>query len=134
MTHDQEQLIIDLIEQDIKKHSVEAHFPMVQVYVDGRVEDLKETLNAFHKLKAAPTTSEAREDNQGLPDGGRLHSLEQRLERLAEKGYIRLLFETFGWSANFGSEYKGFTKVECKATPSEALTALESKLNGKDEG
>jgi|21_taG_2_1085346.scaffolds.fasta_scaffold151946_2 flagellin-specific chaperone FliS len=52
MTHDQEQLIIELIENDIKQHSTKgAHHPMYQSWADGRVEDLKEALEAFRELK-----------------------------------------------------------------------------------
>lgn len=50
MTHDRQQLIIDLIEDDIKKYSVKAHNPIVQAWADGWVEEAKETLEAFHKI------------------------------------------------------------------------------------
>ena len=50
MTHDQEQLIIELLESDMKKHSVKAVHPMVQTWADGRVEDIKETLEEFRKI------------------------------------------------------------------------------------
>jgi hypothetical protein len=50
MTNDQEQLIIDLIEADIKKHSVEAMNQTVQTWADGKADDLKETLEAFRKI------------------------------------------------------------------------------------
>ena len=50
MTHDQEQLIIKILEDDIKKYSVEARSPMVQTWADGRVEDVKEAMTEFRKL------------------------------------------------------------------------------------
>jgi FAD/FMN-containing dehydrogenase len=49
MTHDQEQLIIDPLEADIKKHSVDAVNPTVQVWAGGRVEDGKKALEAFRE-------------------------------------------------------------------------------------
>ncbi len=50
MTHDQEQLIIELLEGDIKEHSVKCVRPMVQIWADGRVEDARETLEEFRKI------------------------------------------------------------------------------------
>lgn len=51
MTHEQEELIIELIENDIRKHSVKAMNPMVQAWADGRVELAKESLAAFREIK-----------------------------------------------------------------------------------
>lgn len=50
MTHDQEQIIIDLIEADIRKHSIKTINPTVQAWADGRVDDVKETLEAFRRI------------------------------------------------------------------------------------
>lgn len=46
---EQKELIEELIENDIRKHSVEAINPMVQAWADGRVELAKETLAAFRE-------------------------------------------------------------------------------------
>ena len=51
MTQEQEELIIELIESDIRKHSVNAMNPKVQAWADGRVELAKESLAAFQELK-----------------------------------------------------------------------------------
>ena len=50
MTHDQEQLIIELLEDDIRKHSVKSENPMVQAWVDRRVEHAKESLESLRKI------------------------------------------------------------------------------------
>ena len=51
MTREQEELIIELIANDIEKHSVEALNPTVQARADGRVELARKSLVAFQKLK-----------------------------------------------------------------------------------
>ena len=50
MTHDQEQLIIELLEDDIRQHSVKSENPMVQAWADGRVEHAKESLESLRKI------------------------------------------------------------------------------------
>jgi len=50
MTRDQEQLIIELLEDDIRQHSVKSKNPMVQAWADGRVEHAEETLESLRKL------------------------------------------------------------------------------------
>lgn len=50
MTHDQEQLIIELLEDDIRQYSVKSENPMVQAWADGRVEHAKESLESLRKI------------------------------------------------------------------------------------
>jgi len=55
MTHDQEQLIIELLEDDIRQHAVKSENPMVQAWADGRAEHAKETLESLRKLLSENT-------------------------------------------------------------------------------
>lgn len=53
MTQEQEELIIELIEDDIRRHSVKTWppTPAMQAWADGRVALAKESLAAFRELK-----------------------------------------------------------------------------------
>jgi hypothetical protein len=51
MNQEQENLIVELIKNDIKKHSIEAMHPAVRECLDRRVRLAKESLAAFRELK-----------------------------------------------------------------------------------